>query len=355
MELQKKESFGKFIARKRKEESLTQKELAELLYVTESAVSKWERGVSYPDISLVAPLCEALHISEHELITATEDLQQRELEKQAAGFQKIRKIYSKTFYFAYGISLVACLIANLAVQHTVSWFFIVLTAEMVAFSLSSVPLLVKHHKVLWMTGSLFVSLCLLLLTCCLYTGGDWFLLTFTALLFGFGLFFVPGLLCAWQPKGFGQHKALISLAADTVFLLLLVGTGCLYAGRDASFCLTALQVVLFCALLPWALLAVIRYLPVNRFFKAAIGIGMTGSCVLVLNSMLHVILDGIAFRLPVFDFSRWTETTVNANVCWLIFFLCAGLAVVFAVCGVIRMLRISSRGPEREQDSGGIR
>lgn len=66
-------TLGKFIAKKRKEAGLTQRELADRLYLTESAISKWERGLSFPDISLITPLCEALDISEHELITASED------------------------------------------------------------------------------------------------------------------------------------------------------------------------------------------------------------------------------------------------------------------------------------------
>lgn len=65
--MEEKVTFGKFVIRKRKEKGLTQRELAEKLYVTESAVSKWERGISYPDISLVSDLCEILGISEHEI------------------------------------------------------------------------------------------------------------------------------------------------------------------------------------------------------------------------------------------------------------------------------------------------
>ena len=42
--MEEKITFGKFIARKRREKALTQRELAEQLYVTESAVSKWECG-----------------------------------------------------------------------------------------------------------------------------------------------------------------------------------------------------------------------------------------------------------------------------------------------------------------------
>lgn len=44
--MEEKISFGKFIMKKRKEKNMTQKELAQKLFVTESAVSKWERGGS---------------------------------------------------------------------------------------------------------------------------------------------------------------------------------------------------------------------------------------------------------------------------------------------------------------------
>ena len=110
--MEEKVTFGKFVIRKRKEKGLTQRELAEKLYVTESAVSKWERGISYPDISLVSDLCEILGISEHELVTASEDLNQREMEKQAKKFQNLIKTYSWVFYIAYGLSLLVCLICN---------------------------------------------------------------------------------------------------------------------------------------------------------------------------------------------------------------------------------------------------
>lgn len=54
------EKIGKFIQKKRLEKGLTQKELGDLLYVTGKAVSKWERGLSIPDISLLEHLAEVL-------------------------------------------------------------------------------------------------------------------------------------------------------------------------------------------------------------------------------------------------------------------------------------------------------
>ena len=47
---------GCFIAEKRKEKNLSQKELAEYLHITDKAVSKWERGISFPDITILIPL-----------------------------------------------------------------------------------------------------------------------------------------------------------------------------------------------------------------------------------------------------------------------------------------------------------
>ena len=44
-------------------------------------------------------------------------------------------------FLIYGIALVTCFICNLAVQHTLSWFFIVLTSELVAASLTLLPIL----------------------------------------------------------------------------------------------------------------------------------------------------------------------------------------------------------------------
>lgn len=63
-----KDKFGKFVTNRRKEKNLTQKELAEILYLTDKAVSKWERGLSFPDISILEPLADALDITVMELL-----------------------------------------------------------------------------------------------------------------------------------------------------------------------------------------------------------------------------------------------------------------------------------------------
>lgn len=63
------EKIGKFIASLRKEKSMTQVELASKLGVSNKSISKWERGICMPDLSLFFPLCELLDINVNELLS----------------------------------------------------------------------------------------------------------------------------------------------------------------------------------------------------------------------------------------------------------------------------------------------
>ena len=60
--------LGQFIAQLRKEQNMTQADLAAKLQVTDKAVSKWERGVGLPDINSVEPLAEALGVTVLEIM-----------------------------------------------------------------------------------------------------------------------------------------------------------------------------------------------------------------------------------------------------------------------------------------------
>ena len=64
-----KQTFGTFVAEQRKRQGLTQRQLAQLLHVTDKAVSKWERGLSYPDVTLLQPLAAALYLDTDRLLT----------------------------------------------------------------------------------------------------------------------------------------------------------------------------------------------------------------------------------------------------------------------------------------------
>lgn len=62
------QKLGRFISKLRKEKGMTQQELAQELGLTDKAISKWERGLSCPDISLLVPLSELLGVSVNELL-----------------------------------------------------------------------------------------------------------------------------------------------------------------------------------------------------------------------------------------------------------------------------------------------
>ena len=59
---------GKLIQILRKEQGLTQKELAQAVGVSDKAISKWENGNGFPDVSNMLDLCRNLHISVNELL-----------------------------------------------------------------------------------------------------------------------------------------------------------------------------------------------------------------------------------------------------------------------------------------------
>lgn len=63
-----KEKIGLFIKELRKEKNQTQRELAGKIHVTDKAVSKWERGLSIPDTTILPDLAKELDISIHELL-----------------------------------------------------------------------------------------------------------------------------------------------------------------------------------------------------------------------------------------------------------------------------------------------
>lgn len=72
-----KSTFGKFLAQLRRERGWTQKDLAEELYISDKAVSKWERGLSLPDVSLLLPLAEKLGVTVTELLEGSRTPQEK--------------------------------------------------------------------------------------------------------------------------------------------------------------------------------------------------------------------------------------------------------------------------------------
>ena len=64
---------GKLICEYRKSHGMTQNDLAKKLNISDKAVSKWERGISFPDISMLIPISEVLGLSLYDLLSGGND------------------------------------------------------------------------------------------------------------------------------------------------------------------------------------------------------------------------------------------------------------------------------------------
>ena len=86
---------GNFISELRKEKKLTQKELAEKINVTDKAVSRWETGKGYPDVTSLVSLSDYFGVSANELLAgkrlAVEDIKETADENLISVIEQVQK------------------------------------------------------------------------------------------------------------------------------------------------------------------------------------------------------------------------------------------------------------------------
>lgn len=129
-----KEKLGRFISLKRRELQLTQKQLAEKLHVTDKAVSKWERGLSFPDIMLLEPLSQALKIPLENLISCEDKnvKDTKEIVSETLIISKSAVSKAKIKYLVTGI-IIPIITALLCVYSIVTGFYKSIDAALVYF------------------------------------------------------------------------------------------------------------------------------------------------------------------------------------------------------------------------------
>ena len=341
-------SFGLFLKEKRQEKNLTQKDLAKLLFVSESAVSKWEKDVAHPDITLLPKLSEILGVSEHELITASIDKQSREEKVQAKKWRAFSMSWSLFFYISYALALVPCFVCDLAINKGLTWFWIVLSALLLAFTFTNLPKLIKKHKLILIPLSMYLSLCLLLGICCIYTGGNWFLIPVLSVLLGMIIIFTP--IYISKLKVFSKIKKyndFISVAIDFVMLNILLIVVDLYSvsnnyTNNHWYLKIALPISLIIYLVLNILMSV-RFLKLNKLLKTSI-------MLFLINLFLYVPPMFIKFKNPELqkelvdevnilkaNFSKWIpEVTVDNNIHLIIALTLITLATIFLIGGLIK-------------------
>lgn len=108
---------GRFIAECRKNKKLTQAQLSEKLGITDKAVSKWERGVSMPDSSIMLELCGVLGISVNELLSGEKiDMENSEQKNEQLLLDMAKEVEkrNKTIWTSMWVLMGICIVGLLA-------------------------------------------------------------------------------------------------------------------------------------------------------------------------------------------------------------------------------------------------
>lgn len=129
-------TFADVIVQLRKEKGMTQQELADKLHITDKAVSKWERNLSYPDITSISKLAEILGVESSYLLDACK--------KEESGNPYIKKINIKQIINlickAVGVGTgVAVVVLNILGELQVSNAIAMLGIGLACISISLLP------------------------------------------------------------------------------------------------------------------------------------------------------------------------------------------------------------------------
>lgn len=333
-----KKSFGVFIAERRRKLNLTQAELAEKLFVTKTAVSKWERGVTYPDITLISDLCKLLDVDEHELIAEGSSSEYRQIRANSDKYRKLNKVYFWLPTSIYLTALAVCFICNLAINHTLSWFFIVLFSLLTAFTLVPSPArFFPKFKLAWVSASALLSVTALLLTCCIYSGGSWFFIALFSVFLGYIAILLPVFAYAYPvPRKIKRHSGIICISADFLLVLALLCV-CLYSTPKALLSATLTALFVFAPVA--AVVAMFAYLKINISFKLSVLFAVAGVFAFFGNAVISFIF-GVDYSFDI-NLASWQQENINGNIQFIILIVCLTVSLALLINGILKQIKKS--------------
>jgi transcriptional regulator with XRE-family HTH domain len=143
------EKMGQFIAELRKSRQMTQKDLAEMLNISDKAVSKWERGLSSPDISLLSPISDIFGITASELLNGERNSSESRVNDDESitvvsvleyckknskiTMELVQNISAAVFTILILIGISVVSIVNVAVSGTFTWSLIPIISAVFAW------------------------------------------------------------------------------------------------------------------------------------------------------------------------------------------------------------------------------
>lgn len=327
-----KQCFGVYIRRKRQEAGMTQKALGDALFVAESTVSKWERGLSYPDVSLIPEVCRVLGISEHEFFTACDDDKAHAQARAARSWRRLGAAWRWGFGGSYLLAAFICLLCDLCGGGGLSWSFVVLASLLLAACLTNLPLHLKRYRVTLTMAAATGALFLLLGACALYTGTR-----------GVGMALAITALCLALPWGwwalwrfYGCHLPVVCSGWITVWSFALLAEVCALTGGDwlltLAFPIAAVGWAVY-----WIYFAVGRWLPVNWWIKSGLFAGFTAA-LMPLGTRFAQWLGAEVTPTPevYFDFGLLLERTDSVWINTLVFVCLLVICAVLLLIGIVR-------------------
>lgn len=238
------------------------------------------------------------------------------------------------------IPLVVCLICNLATGNGLTWFFIVLASLLVTATVTVLPLFLSDYRFTKSVLAFCGSLVILLYVCCVYTGGDWFLLASVPTVYGILLITGPIILHELPlKKPFSNMKGLISLCFDTVFLygvLFVIGDYCLFGEKRWNIMMVTAAVS---AIVVWVFFLMIRYIGINRWCKAGIISVFVGVVYGIISNIVDYLLDKCdGVYLTDVDLLQWEDVHINANINILVLCYGAVIGLILLSIGIAQII-----------------
>lgn len=127
--------IGKFIAQTRKEKQLTQRQLADLLNMSDKTISKWETGRGLPDVSMILSLCEILDINANELLSGEripDELYKQKAEETLLNFVSEKKQHINSMVYEH-VSLLFIAVACMVLLNITTYVDMSNTAQLVLY------------------------------------------------------------------------------------------------------------------------------------------------------------------------------------------------------------------------------
>ena len=226
----------------------------------------------------------------------------------------------------FAIPILICLIVDMASGNGLGWFFIVLAAMLIPTSLFVIPLLAPKNRMFLSMTSLTGSIILLLAVCNIYSGGDWFFIAASSVLFGLSVCLSPFIACRRPVNAYLKNKkGLAVMALDTVtFYLMIVCIG--IKSSDPMFFRYAFSISVPLIILTWIIFLIIRYVPLNGLAKA-------GICIAVLGSASYFVTQLILYLTIVTVDSMRAQYYSEPSALYM--FIGLAIGVIFIIIGIL--------------------